>query len=147
MKDTSVQILSEITTYMKYAKYVPEILRRETWEEICERNMSMHIRQYPALRAEIQQVYKTFVIPKKVLPSMRSLQFGGRPIQLNPSRVYNCAYAPVDHPDVFSEAMFLLLGGTGFGFSVQHHQVAKLPGLVGPIKRTRRFVVGDSIEG
>lgn len=147
MKEKSIQILSEITTYMKYAKYIPEIKRRETWQELCERNMSMHIKKYPGLRQEIQKTYKEFVIPKKVLPSMRSLQFGGRPIELAPSRVYNCAYAPIDHSDVFSEAMFLLLGGTGFGFSVQRHHVAKLPEVKGPLKRTRRYVVGDSIEG
>lgn len=147
MKDNSIQILSEITTYMKYAKYIPEIQRRETWQEICERNMAMHINKYPVLKEEIKKVYKEFVIPKKVLPSMRSLQFAGRPIELAPSRIYNCAYAPIDHSDVFSEAMFLLLGGTGFGFSVQRHHIEKLPEIKGPIKRTRRYVVGDSIEG
>lgn len=147
MKDQSVQILSDLTVYAKYAKYIPEIGRRETWEEICERNMAMHIARYPHLRKEIQQVYKQFVIPNKVLPSMRSLQFGGRPIEVNPTRVFNCAYMPIDHPDAFSEAMFLLLGGTGVGFSVQRQHVAKLPKLRGPNNSTRRFVVGDSIEG
>ena len=146
-KPASVRILSDIITYMKYAKYIKEIKRRETWEELVERNMAMHIRQFPQLKFEIQQVYKKFVIPKKVLPSMRSLQFAGRPIEINPTRIYNCAYAPIDHIDMFSEAMFLLLGGTGFGYSVQRHHVAQLPDIKGPIKRTRRYVVGDSIEG
>lgn len=147
MKDTSIQILSALTVYMKYAKYIPEISRREVWEEICERNAQMHIRKYPHLRAEIQNVYRNFVIPKKVLPSMRSLQFGGRPIELTPSRIFNCAYMPIDHKDAFSEAMFLLLGGTGVGYSVQRRHVSKLPALVGPSSRSRRFVIGDSIEG
>lgn len=147
MKDQSVAILSEITTHMKYAKYVPEIQRRETWLEICERNMAMHIKKYPQLKTEIQRVYKSFVIPKKVLPSMRSLQFGGRPIELNPSRVFNCAFMPANHVDAFSETMFLLLGGTGVGFSVQRQHVAQLPALAGPKKSVRRYVVGDSIEG
>lgn len=147
MSDNSVQILSEITTYMKYAKYIPEINRRESWQEICERNMAMHIAQYPALRAEIQSVYKEFVFTKKVLPSMRSLQFGGRPIQLAPNRIFNCAFAPVDHVDTFAETMFLLLGGTGMGYSVQHRHISKLPVLIGPAPTTRRYVVGDSIEG
>lgn len=132
---------------MKYAKYIKEIKRRETWEELVERNMAMHIRQFPQLKFEIKQVYKQFVLPKKVLPSMRSLQFAGRPIEINPTRIYNCAYSPIDHIDVFSESMFLLLGGTGFGYSVQRHHVAQLPDIKGPIKRTRRYVVGDSIEG
>lgn len=147
MKDLTVKILSDLTVFMKYAKFIPEIGRRETWEEICERNCAMHVAKYPQLRSEIQQVYRDFVIPKKVLPSMRSLQFGGRPIQVNNSRMFNCAYMPVDHIDCFSEAMFLLLGGTGVGYSVQRHHVKKLPLLVGPSQATRRFVVGDSIEG
>lgn len=146
-KPVSVRILSSIITYMKYAKYIPEIKRRESWEELCERNASMHIRKYPQLRKEIQDVYRGYVVPKKVLPSMRSLQFAGRPVDVNPTRVYNCAFAPVDSVAVFSEAMFLLLGGTGFGYSVQRHHVAALPPLIGPKARTRRFVVGDSIEG
>lgn len=132
---------------MKYARHIPEIGRRETWEELCERNIAMHVRKYPQIRKEIQQVYKDFVIPKKVLPSMRSLQFGGAPIDLSPSRIFNCAFMPVDHQDAFSETMFLLLGGTGVGYSVQHHHIVKLPQLTGPNKNTRRFVVGDSIEG
>jgi ribonucleoside-diphosphate reductase alpha chain len=79
---------------------------------------------------------------------MRSLQFGGKPIEISPNRVYNCAYLPVDHTDAFSETMFLLLGGTGVGFSVQKHHVDKLPEIKKPNPtRTRRYLIGDSIEG
>ena len=85
---------------------------------------------------------------KKVLPSMRSMQFGGKPIEISPNRIYNCAYLPIDHTDSFSEIMFLLLGGTGVGYSVQKHHVAKLPPINKPYtKRSRRFLIGDSIEG
>jgi ribonucleoside-diphosphate reductase alpha chain len=88
------------------------------------------------------------VYAKKILPSMRSLQFGGKPIEISPNRVYNCAYMPIDHPDAFSETMFLLLGGTGVGFSVQKHHVDKLPEIKKPNPaRTRRYLIGDSIEG
>lgn len=146
-KPKSVKILSEIITYMKYAKYIPEIQRRETWEEIVERNMAMHIRKYPQLKDEIKHVYRDFVLTKKVLPSMRSLQFAGKPIDVNPTRIFNCAYEPMDSVAAICEAMFLLLGGTGFGFSVQKHHVAALPPIKGPKERNRRFVVGDSIEG
>lgn len=141
------QILSDITIFNKYAKYIPEITRRETWQELCERNMAMHIRKYPQLKEEIRAVYKDFIIPKKVLPSMRSLQFGGTPIELANNRMYNCAYLPANHTDAFSETMFLLLGGTGVGFSVQNQHVAELPIVVGPKEKTRRFLIGDSIEG
>lgn len=143
----SVEILSDITVYMKYAKYIPEIGRRETWEELCERNMAMHIRKYPMIKEEIKRVYREFVIPKRVLPSMRSLQFGGRPIEISPNRVFNCAFAPCDSIETFSEAMFLLLGGSGVGFSVQRHHVNQLPIVRGPLKKKKRFLIGDSIEG
>ena len=88
------EILSDITVHMKYAKYNPRINRRETWDELCSRNMSMHIEKYPTLTEEIYEVYRDFVIPKKVLPSMRSMQFAGKPIDISPNRIYNCAYMP-----------------------------------------------------
>ena len=144
--EISNQILSDITTYMKYAKYLPNEFRRETWEETVTRNKEMHQETYPDLKEEIEEAYK-YVYDKKVLPSMRSLQFGGKPIQISPNRVYNCAYAPINHPDVFGEIMFLLLGGTGVGYSVQNHHIEDLPILRGPLDRKRRFLIGDSIEG
>ena len=140
-------ILSEVTVFNKYAKYVPELSRRETWAELCMRNADMHIKKYPKLEKDIRELYEEFVIPKKVLPSMRSLQFGGHPIELANNRIYNCAFAPCDDVAIFSECMFLLLGGTGFGYSVQSHHVSRLPTVQGCAQESRRFLVGDSIEG
>ena len=145
--NTAAQILSDITVHMKYAKYMPTVYRREVYSEIVDRNIAMHIKKYPHLEQEIRQAYQ-FVYEKKVLPSMRSMQFGGKPIEVAPNRVFNCAYMPIDDPRAFSEAMFLLLGGTGVGFSVQRHHVDNLPEINRPnSKRTRRFLIGDSIEG
>ena len=145
--ELSNKILSDITVYMKYAKYIPELNRRETWEELVTRNKNMHIKKYPNLVDEIESAYK-YVYDKKVLPSMRSLQFGGKPIEISPNRVYNCAYLPIDSIECFNEIMFLLLGGTGVGYSVQRHHVDKLPAVNQPYsKRTRRHLIGDSIEG
>jgi len=145
--ELSNEILSDITVYMKYAKYMPELNRRETWTELVTRNKNMHIKKYSELKDNIEEVYK-LVYEKKILPSMRSLQFGGKPIEISPNRVYNCAYLPIDHIDSFSEVMFLLLGGTGVGYSVQKHHVDKLEPVNKPYeKRKRRFLVGDSIEG
>jgi ribonucleoside-diphosphate reductase alpha chain len=132
---------------MKYAKYRPELQRRETWEELVTRNMDMHIKKYPQLEQEIRDNYK-FVYDKKCLPSMRSMQFAGKPIEMSPNRIYNCAFAPIDDWRVFSEIMFLLLGGTGVGYSVQKHHVDSLPEIRKPnADKTRRFLIGDSIEG
>jgi ribonucleoside-diphosphate reductase alpha chain len=131
---------------MKYARYLPEEYRRETFEEITERNMQMHIKRYPHIEGQIKAAYQ-FVFDRKVLPSMRSMQFGGKPIEIAPNRIFNCAYMPIDDLRSFSEAMFLLLGGTGVGFSVQKHHVEKLPEIRRPSGREKRFLVGDSIEG
>ena len=141
------KILSDITVHMKYARYLPEEQRRENWEELVTRNKDMHIKKFPQIKEEIEWAY-SFVYNKKVLPSMRSMQFGGKPIDVSPNRIFNCAYAPIDHMKVFGEIMFLLLGGTGVGYSVQNHHVEKLPVIQKPSgKRTRRFLIGDSIEG
>ena len=143
----SNQILSEITVHMKYAKYIPELQRRETWEELVTRNMEMHIRKYPQLEVEIKDAYE-LVFAKKVLPSMRSMQFAGKSIEVSPNRIYNCAYAPIDDHRVFGEIMFLLLGGTGVGYSVQKHHVDKLPEVRKPNQnKTKRYLIPDSIEG
>ena len=138
--------MSDITVFSKYAKFNKKENRRETWEEICIRNRDMHIKKYPQLELEICQAYSDFVIPKKVLPSMRSMQFGGKPIELSPNRIFNCAYAPADSHLIFSEAMFLLLGGTGLGYSVQRQHVEKMGEILKP-GRARRFLIEDSIQG
>jgi ribonucleoside-diphosphate reductase alpha chain len=143
--ELSTQILSDLTVHMKYAKFIPELQRRETWDELVTRNMNMHINKFPALESEIREAYK-LVFERKVLPSMRSLQFAGKPIELNPARIYNCSFIPMDHPAAFSELMFLLLSGVGVGYSVQRHHVEQLP-TIRKNRKTRRFVVGDSIEG
>ena len=90
------KILSDITVHMKYAKYLPTKERRETWRELVHRNKHMHWAKYPELKDEISKAYK-YVYDKKVLPSMRSLQFAGKPIELAPNRVYNCAPVSYTH--------------------------------------------------
>ena len=145
--DISQKILSDTVIWSKYAKYIPELRRRENWEEICKRNMAMHIQKYPQLKDEIKQVYQAYVFTKKVLPSMRSLQFGGRPVELANNRLFNCAYVTVDNPAAFWETIFLLLGGSGCGLGVQTQHINKLPIVQGPAEKTRRYLIGDSIEG
>ena len=143
--DVTQEILSEITTYMKYAKFRPEVNRRETWEELVTRNKEMHQSKFPQLTNEIEEAYK-LVYDKKVLPSMRSLQFAGKPIELNNARIFNCSFLPLDDWRSFSEIMFLLLSGCGVGYSVQTHHIEQLPEIKVPIK-SKRYLIGDSIEG
>ena len=141
------KILSDITVHMKYARYLPDLERRETWDELVTRNKVIHIKKYPHMAEEIETAYE-LVYNKKVLPSMRSMQFGGKPIEVSPNRIFNCAFLPLNDWRCFGEIMFLLLGGTGVGYSVQRHHVECLPEIRKPNKnRSRRFLIGDSIEG
>jgi ribonucleoside-triphosphate reductase len=105
------QILSDITVYTKYAKYIPSKERRETWNELVTRNMEMHVAKFPTMKESIESIYENFVFTKKV-------------------------------------TMFLLLGGTGVGYSVQQHQIEKLPEIRKPnYDRKKKYVVQDSIIG
>jgi len=145
--DLGLEALSKITIFSKYAKYIPELKRRETWDEIVDRYENMMIKKYPKLEAQIKES-TIFIREKKVLPSMRALQFAGPAAEVNNSRIYNCCFLPIDSLHSFSETMFLLLGGTGVGYSVQKHHVAQLP----VIKKQetykhRNWLIEDSIMG
>ena len=139
------EILSDLVVWSKYSRFVPELNRRETWQELVTRNKSMHLKKFPHMENVIEKAYE-LVYAKKILPSMRSLQFGGRPIEVNNSRLFNCSYLHVDDYRAFSETMFLLLCGTGVGYSVQSFNINKLPA-ISKATKTRRYLIGDSIEG
>jgi len=139
------KVLSDITIFEKYAKYKFGEARRETWEELVSRYLAMMIEKHPKLTEEINH-YGQFIYDKKVLPSMRALQFAGEAIKANESRIYNCAFLPIDNVLAFSETMFLLLGGTGVGYSVQFQDIEKLNPINKPTK-SKKFIVEDSIEG
>jgi ribonucleoside-triphosphate reductase len=143
--EVATKILSDIVIWSKYAKYVPELNRRETWDEIVTRNKNMHLKKYPHLYQEITAAYQ-FVYDRKVLPSMRSIQFGGKPIEVNPTRIYNCSFLPMIDEICFAELMFLLLSGVGVGYSIQRHHVELLPEIRKP-RKTFRYLIGDNIEG
>lgn len=145
--DLGLEALSQLTVFSKYAKYNPELKRRETWDEIVDRYQTMMIKKYPMLEESIIESAK-FIREKKVLPSMRALQFAGPAMEVNNARGYNCAYLPIDSLYSFSETMFLLLGGSGVGFSVQKQHVAKLPEIVKqPAYKNRTYLIEDSIMG
>lgn len=139
------KFLSDIVVYTKYANYLEELQRRQSWEEAVDVLVDMHIRKFPELKSEIRKHF-SYVYRKLVLPSMRSVQFGGIPIEFCPNRIFNCAYTTMDDKYVFTEVMFHLLSGTGVGYSVRKRHVEKLPVVQEP-SGTRRFLIGDSIEG
>ena len=145
--DLGLDALSQITIFSKYAKYIPELKRRETWDEIVDRYQEMMIKKYSYLEESIIESAK-FIREKKVLPSMRALQFAGPAMEVNNARGYNCAFLPVDSLYSFSETMFLLLGGSGVGFSVQKHHVAQLPAIKKQENyKQRNYLIEDSIMG
>lgn len=148
MNSNSSNPLSAITVFNKYAKFDKALGRRENYAEIIDRNAAMHKVKYPHMAEQIDQVYRDFVHTKKVLPSMRSLQFGGKPILMAENRIFNCAYFPAESTKFFSELMFLLLGGTGAGYSVQARHVNKLPKIKAPESdQEYKFQIQDSIIG
>lgn len=144
-KDLGLETLSKLTIFSKYAKYIPEKQRRETWDEIIDRYEEMMCMKYPTLTKDIKD-NTLYIRQKKVLPSMRALQFAGIAMEVNNSRGYNCCYLPIDSIYSFSETMFLLLGGTGVGYSVQYNHIEQLPLIKKPTK-TRHYLIEDSIMG
>ncbi|MCB1711147.1 MAG: hypothetical protein KDH96_01275 [Candidatus Riesia sp.] len=161
--NSSQKVLSDIIVYNKYAKYRPDLKRRETYEEIVDRYIGMMLKKYTDEQTYSGWLEKSVMVDKdslaeqiiknskylyemKVLPSMRAMQFAGPAIEKNNARIFNCSYLPVDDYRAFSEIMFLLLGGSGVGYSVQYHHVEKLPEIQKP-SHTKKFLIGDSIEG
>jgi ribonucleoside-triphosphate reductase len=162
----SQKVLSKVVIFNKYAKYLPVLQRRETWEEIIDRYLRMMIDKYGTPNDLLLFDYKesnfnttefspiareivlngAYLYRKDVLPSMRAAQFAGQAISKNNARIYNCAFLPIDNKAAFSEVMFLLLGGTGVGYSVQFSHVNKLPE-INKGNNKQKFLVGDSIEG
>ena len=171
--------LQDFIAISRYARYSPEKRRRETWSEAVRRVRDMHLSRYtersladaklaaleagdvtPADLAALESfgtdgLHRTIrgafdaVTRREVLPSMRSLQFGGDAILGKHARIYNCAFTYIDRIEAFSESLYLLLCGCGVGFSVQKHHIAKLPALaprdesLTPIT----FITPDTIEG
>jgi ribonucleoside-diphosphate reductase alpha chain len=152
LPSTHNDAISDYTITTRYARYDHKKKRRETWKEMIERVRDMHKFRYGAkgINKEIDWAFEQ-VLDKRVLPSMRSLQFGGDAIIANDARIYNCSFTLADRQRFFSEALWLLLSGVGVGFSVQKQHVAKLPKLVkhadASEKEVSTYVVGDTIEG
>jgi len=144
--------ISEYTFVTKYARYDAKKKRRETWDETVDRVRDMHLQRYgnKGIEEDIKWAFEC-VRRKEVLPSMRSMQFGGEAIIANDARMYNCAYTHADRPRFFSEAFWMLLSGVGVGFSVQKQHVAKLPKLIDHRSPNEKeiftYVVGDTVEG
>lgn len=149
MRETpDVQAISDYILSSKYAHYDIEASTLEDWPTCWRRNLDMHKRKYPQMAEELETMYENFVAPKKVLPAMRSLQFGGKAIEVNNTRMYNCWFGHCDNIKFFHRLFFILLSGGGVGYSVQKHHVAKLPKVLHvSAKSVYWHKVEDTIEG
>ena len=146
--------LASFNFAQKYARYLPELKRRETWSEATSRVMTMHRTKLgeraEELSVELEEI-ELLINERRILGSQRSLQFGGDAVLAKHARSYNCTSCYVDHVDRFAQALYLLLCGAGVGYSVQKHHVAKLPPILDGdtlISKERVYrCIPDTIEG
>lgn len=143
--------LNDFIAVSRYSRYRSDLGRREVWPEAVARVRDMHLRRFAdkGIDEDIRWAFD-LVEKRKVLPSMRSIQFGGAAIEQKNARMFNCSFSFADRPRFFSEAFYMLLCGTGVGFSVQKHHVEKLPVLHDPREGPQEelpFVIPDNIEG
>lgn len=148
---SALQELQNYTFVSKYARWLPEKNRRETWKEAVERVKNMMHTMYADknIDDDITWAYE-IMYKKKVLGSQRGLQFGGDPILKRHAKIYNCTSSYCDRLRFFQECFWLLLCGSGTGFSVQKHHVSKLPSLEHDIPENNegvKYTIEDSIEG
>lgn len=146
-------VYEEFIAKSRYARYIEAENRRENWNESVDRYMDFMFQHLSAKHGyEIGQETFTHVrnaiLNKEVLPSMRAIMTAGDALARDNTAGYNCSYLPVDDPKAFDEAMFILLCGTGVGFSVERQYVAKLPEVPDRIYASdTTIVVHDSKEG
>ena len=149
---SALQELQSYTFISKYARWIESKKRRETWKEAVDRVRGMMIFKYSSFNIEedINWAYD-IMYKKKVLGSQRALQFGGDPMIKKNARCYNCTSSYCDRLRFFQECFWLLLCGSGTGFSVQKHHVSKLPELLKDHiqykQNIKNYKIEDSIEG
>jgi len=146
----SIESLKSYVFTSKYSRYIPEKMRRETFDEAVERVIDMHRRHFTAKGIDVEdllEICEEGMKKRMVLGSQRAMQFGGDPILKKHARIYNCTTSYCDRPRFFQEALWLLLCGCGVGFSVQTHHVDKLPDIKRPMGANATFQVPDTIEG
>ena len=118
-------LLASAVFYRTYAATLPSG-KKESYEQTVTRVMEMHLRKFPFLAAEIEEAFED-VYERRCVPSMRSMQFAGAGIERENARMFNCAFANLTDFQTFSELFYLLLCGTGTGYSVQRRHINRLP--------------------
>jgi ribonucleoside-triphosphate reductase (thioredoxin) len=153
MDSSSLQELSNFIFASKYSRHIDGKNRRETWHEAVKRVENMHLRKFKNLSEEdVDKLKKVFdlVRDKRVVPSMRSMQFGGRAVEAHNARIFNCAVRHIDSVRAFAEVFYLLLCGCGVGIGLHKHFLDRIPDLVSAKDKTGTiitYVIEDTIEG
>jgi ribonucleoside-diphosphate reductase alpha chain len=123
-------MMDSYSTYIhrsRYARYIPELERRETWEETVDRYISFFGSKAPQIPGEVFEECRQAILNLEVMPSMRALMTAGKALEKDNIAGFNCSYLAVDHPRAFDEMMYILMCGTGVGFSVERQYIAHLP--------------------
>ena len=110
----------------RYARYLPDEQRRETWEETVNRYIDYWVDRAGLNDFEVSEIFKS-IHDLDVMPSMRALMTAGPALDRDNVAGFNCSYLPIDHPKAFDEMMYVLMCGTGVGFSVERQYISKLP--------------------
>ena len=146
--------IADFVFISRYARYNEKLGRREAWEETCDRVFKMHEKKFFYLlnSKDLEELKWAFemVKQKRVVPSMRTLQFAGKAIEQNNLRTYNCSVRHIDSLRAFAEIFELLLAGTGVGFGVSKNFLSRLPDLIESTDLSGTvltYVIDDTIEG
>jgi ribonucleoside-triphosphate reductase len=131
----------------RYARYLPEEQRRETWRETVERYLDFWVNKEKLTRKEADSIFDD-IHNLEVMPSMRALMTAGEALERDNVAGFNCSYLPIDHPKAFDEMMYVLMCGTGVGFSVERQYITKLPEVAEEFHETDTVIhVADSKIG
>jgi len=142
-----MEIYNQVIFKSRYARYRDDLGRREEWQETVDRYVDSVIAPVITDKATVEEL-RTAISNLDVVPSMRALMTAGKALDRDNVAGYNCSYLPIDHPRAFDEVMYILMCGTGVGFSVERQEIAKLPVVAEEMHDTDSIIsVGDSKIG
>jgi ribonucleoside-diphosphate reductase alpha chain len=126
MSNTLPTVYQDVIAMSRYARYIPELQRRETWGETVDRLVGYLETKAPELKKELKEIREA-VAKQDVMPSMRLMMTAGEACERDNISAYNCSYLAVNNKRAFSEALYILMNGTGVGFSCERQDINKLP--------------------
>ena len=153
MSQTKMDLYSQFISKSRYSRFLPEMNRREHWEESVNRYMvfmynNLRDKHKYTIDEKLYADIRDAIVNLEVMPSMRAIMTAGKALERDNTAGYNCSYLPIDDPKAFDEAMYILLCGTGVGFSVEHKYVNQLPEVPDQLFNSETVIsVADSKEG